>query len=213
MKPSAGSIPAVSMKSRICRENVLAFRRNGFGLEPSRVAVHRALEIRLILVAVDAQRGAEIRVPECLGGGLDAGHSAQLLREGVAGLVHVEARGPARADEPSVLEALVPPAMDRGHRHRILGAADEGVAHLALGALAVGAPVNGVEQVVVLLRRAANAGQVRGQVELQLGQDRTPQREHALLAALAIDPEPPAWQVDVAPLNGSEFRAAYAEAQ
>jgi hypothetical protein len=78
--------------------------RGLFGLARSRECLRRALDVSLILVAIDPEGGGVVAVPERLRRGFYARNAAQLGRKRVAGAVYVQARPDAVADEPSLLE-------------------------------------------------------------------------------------------------------------
>ncbi|HST16301.1 MAG TPA: hypothetical protein VLK36_01435, partial [Gaiellaceae bacterium] len=64
---------------------------------------------------------------------------------------------------------------------------------------------------VIGLRRSADMGEVAGEEQSKLRQDRPAQRQHALLAALPVDAERAAMGVKVANLDPCEFAPTDAE--
>jgi hypothetical protein len=129
----------------------------------------------------------------------------------VAGLVHVQPAGHARADEAGGLRLPVPPAVYGLRARAVLRERAVAGDDLALGALAVGVAADREEEVVVALWRAVEVGKVGGEQQPQLGQDRAAQREQPLLLALAADAERAALGVEVADLDAGEFGASQAK--
>jgi hypothetical protein len=127
---------------------------------PVGIAIHRPLEVARVLVAVDAERRRQVRVAERLRRGLDAGDAAELLRERVARLVHVQSARDARADQPRRLRLAIPPAMHRLGGRLVLREGAQLADYLALAALAGGVGADRVEQKVVALRGPSDVGKL-----------------------------------------------------
>jgi hypothetical protein len=159
---------------------MVSFGRNDFVLpllfQPTRVGLHRDLEIGLVPVAVDPERRVEVGVTERLGRCVDSGHAPELGREGVASEVHVQpVRDPA-ADETGRFELAVPPAMDSLSAGALLRVGPDGALLLAFRAASVVDLLGRVEEVVVRLGRPADVGEIAAEEEPKLGENRPAER-------------------------------------
>jgi len=179
--------------------------------QPTRVGLHRYLEVGLVLVAVDAERCVQVGVTERLRRGVDPGHAAELRREGVAGEVHVQpVRDPA-ADEPCCLELAVPPAMDGLRTGALLRVGKNGALLLTFGTATVIDLLGRVEDVIVRLRRPTDVGEIAAEEEPELGEDWPAERKQTLLTALPVNTKRAALRVEVTHLDAGQLASPDAE--